>query len=454
MNNDILNGFFDADTFVQTNSYILSPSADPGSPAGDGVTTGYGSVAGRAVFAAFQDESVLKGSVGTAHAHKIAACIDMAVKAGVPFVFLIDSAGARIGEGLDVLDGYGRIMKALSNALGIIPVFALVAGKCTGAAALIASMADFVIMPQDGAYFSFSGQDALQAASQADCRKIGSASCAAQAGMLSMTGTDLNDCFQKLRALIGYLPDNSDCEAPAAEAGDDYARRISAEGFGTFEPYDVKRLIEQIADEGTWTELSAEYAPNAVTGFAKIGDCSVCIVANQPSVRDGVLDQAACMKISGLLAFCDKFSIPVVTLTNTCGFAVSPEEEEKALPSVAALLTTSFSNSEMPKINIITGKAYGSAYLSMNAKQTGADLVYAWSGADISVITPEAGALLVYNEEIKTASDPVQARKEAIEKYRKDYATPVYAASRGFVDDIISPAETRARIISALYLFH
>lgn len=142
-------------------------------------------------------------------------------------------------------------------------------------------MADFVIMPQDGAYFSFSGQDALQAASQADCRKIGSASCAAQAGMLSMTGTDLNDCFQKLRALIGYLPDNSDCEAPAAEAGDDYARRISAEGFGTFEPYDVKRLIEQIADEGTWTELSAEYAPNAVTGFAKIGDCSVCIVANR-----------------------------------------------------------------------------------------------------------------------------------------------------------------------------
>lgn len=231
MNNDILNGFFDADTFVQTNSYILSPSADPGSPAGDGVTTGYGSVGGRAVFAAFQDESVLKGSVGTAHAHKIAACIDMAVKAGVPFVFLIDSAGARIGEGLDVLDGYGRIIKALSNALGIIPVFALVAGKCTGAAALIASMADFVIMPRDGAYFSFSGQDALQAASRADCKKIGSASCAAQAGMLSMVGTDLNDCFQKLRALIGYLPDNSDCEAPAAEAGDDYARQISAGGL-------------------------------------------------------------------------------------------------------------------------------------------------------------------------------------------------------------------------------
>ncbi len=452
MNNVIFNELFDPDTFVQTNSYILSSSAGAEGALGDGVVTGYGSIAGRAVFAALQDESVLKGSVGAAHAQKISDCIDLAAKSGAPFVFLIDSAGARINEGIDVLGGYGRIMKSLSNALGVIPVFAVINGRCSGAASIIASMADFILMPKEGAYFAFSGTDALQSASGKDCRNIGGAQSAALAGMLSCIGEDLSDCIRKLKTLISYLPDQCGGEAPEAESGDDYSRRIRAEEFGAFEPYDVKDLISRIADNGEWTELSAEYAPNAVTGFARIGDRSVCIIANQPNARDGVLDHAACEKIAAILAFCDKFSIPAVTLTNTCGFAASPEEEQKGLPAAAALLVTSFTNSEIPKINIITGKAYGSAYLAMNGRQTGADLIYAWNGADIAVITPEAGALLVYNDEIKAAADPAAARKEFIAKYRSEYATPVYAAYKGFVDDIISPAETRARIISALYL--
>jgi carboxyl transferase len=454
MNNEILNELFDANTFVQTNSYILSPYADSESTAGDGVITGYGSIDDRAVFAALQDESVLKGSVGIAHAQKISACIDMAAKTGVPFVFFIHSAGARIKEGLDVLSGYGQIMKSVSNALGVIPIFAVISGQCSGAAAIIASMADFTFMPKDGAYFAFSGIDALQGTSRNDCKNIGCASEAAIAGTVSCIGTDLKDCFQKLRTLITYLPDRYDCEAPEAESGDDYARKINAEGFSAFEPYDVRDLISQIADNGSWMELNETYAPNVVTGFARVGDRSVCMIANQPAVQDGLLDHTACEKIAGILAFCDKFAIPVVTLTNTCGFACSPEEEQNALSASAALLITSFTNSEMPKINIITGKAYGSAYLAMNGRQTGADLIYAWNDSDISVITPEAGALLIYNDEMKAAVDPIEARKEFIQKYRRECTSPVYAASKGLVDDLISPEETRARIISALYLLN
>ncbi|MFR1518997.1 MAG: carboxyl transferase domain-containing protein [Clostridia bacterium] len=452
MNKEILNDLFDADTFVQTNSYMLSSAADAEGFPGDGVVTGYGSISGRAVFAALQDESVLKGAVGIVHAQKISACIDMAVKAGVPFVFFIDSAGARIQEGLEVLGGYGQIMKSLSGALGVIPTVAVISGQCTGAAAVIASMADFTFMPKDGAYFAFSGLDALQAASGKDCKEIGSAAAGAAAGTVSCFADSLKDCMQKVKVLLHYLPDNCDCEAPSSESGDDFSRKINAEACGAFETYDVRDLIVQIADNGDWMELYDGYAPNVVAGFARIGDRTACIIANQPALQQGELDHAACEKIAGMLAFCDKFSIPAVTLTNTYGFAASPAEEQNALSSSAALLVTSFTNSGMPKINIITGKAYGSAYLAMNGRQTGADLIYAWNGADISVITPEAGALLIYNEEIKASGDPVQARREFIEKYRREYATPVYAASKGFVDDIISPAETRSRIISALYL--
>ena len=223
--------------------------------------------------------------------------------------------------------------------------------------------------------------------------------------------------------------------------------------FDTFAEYDVKGLISQIADDGSYIELFPDYARSVSTCFAKIGNKSVCIIANQPSENNGVLDTNACSKISSVLAFCDKFNMPVVTLTNTCGFAVSVDEENNGLSSAAALLAASFANSEMTKINIITGKAYGSAYIVMNGKNTGADIVYAWDKADISVITPEAGALLVYNNEIKSSANPNDARKEYIQKYRDEFSTPYQAAYKGLVDDIISPAETRARIISALYLF-
>lgn len=451
MNIDILNELFDANTFVQTNSYIVSPSTDV-LEAGDGVITGYGSVDGRAVFAAIQDESVLKGAVGIAHAQKISKCVDMAVKTGSPFVFLINTAGARISEGLDALKGYGKIIKSLSRAIGEIPTISVITGKCVGAASIIASMTDFSVMSDDS-YFAFSGQDSLASTTLSDVKKVCDSNGVSKTGRVTLTASNRAECFAKVKELLCYLPDNCQSDILETETSDDFNRSINADKFDTFAEYDVKDLISQIADDGSYIELFPDYARSVSTCFAKIGNKSVCIIANQPSENNGVLDTNACSKISSVLAFCDKFNMPVVTLTNTCGFAVSVDEENNGLSSAAALLAASFANSEMTKINIITGKAYGSAYIVMNGKNTGADIVYAWDKADISVITPEAGALLVYNNEIKSSANPNDARKEYIQKYRDEFSTPYQAAYKGLVDDIISPAETRARIISALYLF-
>lgn len=451
MNIDILNELFDANTFVQTNSYIVSPSTDV-LEAGDGVITGYGSVDGRAVFAAIQDESVLKGAVGIAHAQKISKCVDMAVKTGSPFVFLINTAGARISEGLDALKGYGKIIKSLSRAIGEIPTISVITGKCVGAASIIASMTDFSVMSDDS-YFAFSGQDSLASTTLSDVKKVCDSNGVSKTGRVTLTASNRAECFAKVKELLCYLPDNCQSDILETETSDDFNRSINADKFDTFAEYDVKDLISQIADDGSYIELFPDYARSVSTCFAKIGNKSVCIIANQPSENNGVLDTNACSKISSVLAFCDKFNMPVVTLTNTCGFAVSVDEENNGLSSAAALLAASFANSEMTKINIITGKAYGSAYIVMNGKNTGADIVYAWDKADISVITPEAGALLVYNNEIKSSANPNDARKEYIQKYRDEFSTPYQAAYKGLIDDIISPAETRARIISALYLF-
>lgn len=451
MNIDILNELFDANTFVQTNSYIVSPSTDV-LEAGDGVITGYGSVDGRAVFAAIQDESVLKGAVGIAHAQKISKCVDMAVKTGSPFVFFINTAGARISEGLDALKGYGKIIKSLSRAIGEIPTISVITGKCVGAASIIASMTDFSVMSDDS-YFAFSGQDSLASTTLSDVKKVCDSNGVSKTGRVTLTASNRAECFAKVKELLCYLPDNCQSDILETETSDDFNRSINADKFDTFAEYDVKDLISQIADDGSYIELFPDYARSVSTCFAKIGNKSVCIIANQPSENNGVLDTNACSKISSVLAFCDKFNMPVVTLTNTCGFAVSVDEENNGLSSAAALLAASFANSEMTKINIITGKAYGSAYIVMNGKNTGADIVYAWDKADISVITPEAGALLVYNNEIKSSANPNDARKEYIQKYRDEFSTPYQAAYKGLVDDIISPAETRARIISALYLF-
>ena len=430
-----LNKLFDANTFAETNKYS--------SQNGDGVVTGYGAVWGRPVFAALQDDEFISGSVSSVNCAKIRKTIDFAVKSGAPFVLVINSAGARVDEGLGVLDSMGEVLAALSGALGVIPTISIVNGKCLGTMAVIANMCDFVFYAEDKAQLSLGGFDLCK-------DKVGKAiNC--ENGSVACTRENIDACFDAVKELLSYLPDNSvDCDN-TQECEDD-VNRINSElnGLDAFTAYDVKTVIQSIADNGQYFEVYADYAKNIVTAFARFGGIVSCVIANQPVESDGELTAEAANKASKIIDFCDKYSVPVITLTNTGAWTASEAQEKAGIAQSAALMMTSFANTDVPKINIIIGKAYGSAYLAMNSKQIGCDIAYGWTCSDIALITPEANVILMKNDEIKAADDPVAKRKELIDEFRAQYQTPMHAAACSMIDDVITPDSTRARIISAL----
>lgn len=430
-----LNKLFDAGTFAETNKFS--------SQNGDGVVTGYGAVYGRPVFAALQDENFIGGSVSTVNCDKIIKTIDFAVKAGAPFVLVINSAGARVGEGLQVLGSMGGVLNALSEALGIIPTIAVVNGKCLGTMAIAANLCDFVFYAEDKAQLSLAGQDI--------CKDKAGKAINGENGSVACFCANEDECFDAVKNLLSYLPDNSISCDSTEECEDDLNRPAPhLNSLDAFSEYDVKTVIEAIADDGEYFEIYADYAKNIVTAFARFGGVVAAVIANQPEQANGELTQDAANKASKVIDFCDKYSIPVITLTNTGSYAASEAQEKAGVAQAAALLISSFANTSVPKINIITGKAYGNAYISMNSKQIGADIAYGWTCADIALISPEANVILMNNDEIKAASDPVAKRKELIAEYRKEYQTPMHAAILGMIDDVITPDSTRARIISAL----
>ena len=432
---DKLNKLFDDSTFAETNKYS--------SQNGDGVVTGYGAVYGRPVFAAIQDESYVGGSLSAVNCAKIVKTIDFAVKAGAPFVLVINSAGARTPEGLQVLDSMGSLVNALSGALGLIPTNAVVNGKCLGTMAIAANLCDFIFYSEDKAQLSVAGLDI--------CKDKAGKSINCNNGSVACFCENEDACFEAVKKLLEYLPDNSVSCDNTQECEDDLNRVApNLNLLNAHDEYDVKSVIEAIADNGEYFEIYADYAKNIVTAFARFGGIVAAVIANQPAESDGALTQDAANKASKVIDFCDKYSVPVITLTNTGSYVSSEEQEKAGVAQAAALLISSFANTDVPKINIITGKAYGNAYISMNSKQIGCDIAYGWTCADIALISPEANVLLMKKDEIKAAEDPVAKRKELIDEYRKQYQTPMHAASCGMIDDVITPDSTRARIISAL----
>lgn len=430
-----LNKLFDANTFAETNKYSACN--------GDGVVTGYGAVCGRAVFAAIQDETYINGSVSSVNCEKIKKTIDFAVKAGAPFVMVFNCAGARVEEGLNVLDSMGQMLAALSGALGVIPTIAIVNGKCLGTMAIAANMCDFVFYVDDQAQLSLAGQDMCVGKSG---KQINS-----ENGSIAKFCSSEDAAYDEVKKLISYLPDNCvDCDT-TEECEDDFNRaNINLNSLDGFSEYDVRTVIESITDNGQYFELFTDYAKNIVTVLARFGGIVSCVIANQPCENNGMLTAGAANKASKVIDFCDKYSIPIITLTNTNGWVATEAEEKAGCAQAAALLMSSFVNTDVAKINIIIGKAYGSSYIAMNSKQIGCDISYGWTCADISLISPEASVMLLKNNEIKAADDPVAKRKELIDEYRKQYQTPMHAASEGMIDDVITPDSTRARIISAL----
>ncbi len=443
---------FDEGSFVELDAFVTQRFDNTDGfkevPA-EGVVIGYGLVEGRPVYAYAQDYTVLNGSVGEMHAAKIVKIMDMALKMGAPLVSILDSAGARIKEGLDALKGYGEIFKKAANLSGVIPQIAIVLGQCAGGAAFAPAMADFTFMVDKISHMYVNGPSVVKGSLNEDITadSLGGAEAhATKSGIASFTAANEEECFMQVKNLLSYLPSNNLDGAPMYEAADD-VNRVSAALNETESAYAMKNVIAEVVDDGAFLEALSGYAENMITGFARLDGIGVGIVANKEGAE---LDSKASEKAARFIRFCDCFSIPVVTFTDAKGYTVDKEEEYAGLVRRGAKLLYAFAEASVPKINVIIGKAYGSAYVAMNSKHIGADMVFAWPQAEISVMGAEGAANIVFDDEIANSDNPVNTRNEKIAEYKEKYASPYIAAAKGYVDDVIEPALTRPRLISAL----
>lgn len=435
---------FDEDTFVQTFAYSMPGD---GVCAGDGVLTGYGAAFGRLAFAAVQSSEAI-GSIGAVHASKIAKTIEMATKHGAPFLLFMQTSGGRMDEGLDVLAGYGAMMQALSNANDEIPTICVIRGDCFGASATIASMFDFVIMIKNQSHAS-----AVTAVTEENREAAtGTDTCSAN-GFASFVCSE-DDLCDVVRHLFDFLPDNSTSGTEDYDGStDDWNRPCSyCASILPDTSYDVRDVICELADYGDFLEIWSDFATAAVTGFARFGGRVIGVISNQSTVNEGKINEAVCRKIVMMIDYCDRFNIPLLTLTNCNGILNNLSDEQNGLSAATGLLASAFIRARVPKLNLIIGNAFGNGAILMNSREVGADYVFAWEQARISVTNPEVAALMVYRDEIAGGTDASKARLEAINKYKELYCLPIYAAQKGYIDDIIPAVQTRARIISVFQM--
>ena len=445
---------FDSGTFVETDAYVVSRAAELNAEKipGDGVVAGYGTMDGRLVYAAAQESSFMGGALGEMQAKKIADTVERAARMGAPYIGLLDCSGVRIQEGLDALAGFGQIITAMSSASGVIPMVSAVMGPCPAGMSFVAQLADFIFMTEKAA-MSVNGAEALKAAGnlEADEKTVGGVEMNTEKnGCVHFTADTDEACLAKLKELVALLPDNNLSGAPAELCNDDL-NRTSGElaSLTKKEAYNVKDVIRAVTDNGYFLEVHEKFAGNIVIGFGKMNGSVIGIVANQNAVQEGALSVKACIKASRFVQFCDSFNIPILTLTDTAGFVPCICEEKQGLARALSKLVYTFSQATVAKVNVIINKAYGSAYVAMNSKSLGADFTYAWEGSDIAPMEPIACASVLYHDEIAASDDQAACRKEKAKEYRAQYGTPLHAASRGYVDDVIEPSSTRARVISA-----
>ena len=438
-------------SFVEIGAFVNHRSTDfnmvsQETPA-DGVVTGYGTIEGRLVYVYSQDASVMGGSVGEMHAGKIVRLYEKALEMGAPVIGILDSAGLRLQELTDALAGYGSIYQVKAKASGVIPQITVVAGMCAGGEALLPGMSDFTFMLEKKSKVFVSSPNAMEKGTKED--DIASAQVhGAKTGMADFICESDEDCFAKVRALVDMLPANNSEDAPVYEDMDDLNRVsevldavVPEDGAG----FDVRGVIAELADNAIFVETKADYAPGMVTGFVRLNGGAVGVVANNSAVDDGVLTIAGCRKAAGFVTFCDAFSIPLLTLTDTAGFAASEQEENGGLAGAVSKMTFAFASSTVPKVNVIVRKAYGSAYVSMNSKHIGADVVFAWPTADISVMNSVSAARIMFAKDVEAGAD-LSEKAADFEVLSSPYA----AASRGYVDDIIEPALTRKHLLVAM----
>ena len=452
---------FDAGSFQEVDKLVTHRSRDFGMEdqiiPGDGVVAGHGRIDGRTVYAFAQDFTVFGGSLSETNAAKIVKIMDLAIKMGAPVVGLNDSGGARIQEGVLSLGGYADIFLRNTLASGVIPQISAIMGPCAGGAVYSPAITDFNIMVDGTSYMFVTGPDVIKTVTHEEVTKEelgGAMTHNATSGVAHFAVPDDRECLRLVRELLGYLPSNNIDEAPRRETADPNDReeagldRLVPESPN--QPYDMLDLIHAIVDEGTFLEVHRYFARNLVVGFARLGGRSVGIVANQPAYLAGTLDIDGSVKGARFVRFCDAFNIPLVTFEDVPGFLPGTRQEYGGIIRHGAKLLYAFAEATVPKITVITRKAYGGAYCVMSSKHIRTDVNLAWPTAEIAVMGPEGAVNILYKRELDTAADPDALRAARVAEFREKFANPYVAASRGFIDEVIHPRQTRGKLISAL----
>ncbi|MEV0975834.1 acyl-CoA carboxylase subunit beta [Streptomyces sp. NPDC049915] len=426
-------------------------------PHGDGVVSGWGTVDGRQVFVYGHDFTIFGGALGEAHAQKIHKIMDMAEAAGAPLIALSDGAGARIQEGVTALAGYGGIFTRNVRCSGVIPQISVILGPCAGGAAYSPALTDFVFMVRGTAQMYITGPDVVQAVTgeRVSHDELGGADVhSARSGVSTFLHDDEETCLQDVRHLLSMLPANNR-ELPPDAISDDPVDRpgdalLDLVPADPQRVYDIRRVIEEVVDDGDWFELHELWAPNLVVALARLGGQVVGIVANQPLAGAGALDIAASEKGARFVQFCDSFNIPLVTLVDVPGFLPGTGQEHDGIIRRGAKLLYAYCNATVPRVQVILRKAYGGAYIVMDSRSIGCDLSFAWPTNEIAVMGAEGAAGVVFRREIAAADDPELARARRVAEYKEELMHPYYAAERGLVDDVIDPRRTREVLIRSL----
>lgn len=427
-------------------------------PLGDGVVVGYGLVEGRTVYVYAQDFTVQGGALGEMHSRKICRVMDLAVKTGSPIVGMIDSGGARIQEGVKSLGGYAEIFRRNAQYSGVVPQISLILGPCAGGAAYSPAVTDLIIMVQKQSFMFLTGPQVIKSVTgeDVDFESLGGADVhLSVSGLAHLIAVKEQDAIALCRSALSYLPSNNVDNPPLVISGDNPNRRD--EKLNQLVPqdpreaYSMHTAIESIFDKGSFLETQSGFAQNAIVGFARLDGMSVGVVAQEPNVMAGVLDIDSSDKICRMVRLCDAFNLPIITFVDSPGFLPGIDQEHRGIIRHGAKVLYAYSEATVPKISVVTRKAYGGAYVVMSSKYLGTDITYAWPSAEIAVMGAEGAANILYRKQISQSEDPVAEREHYEAEYREKYLTPYAAASAGYIDDVIEPAETRQKLFDGLH---
>ncbi len=422
---------------------------------GDGVITGYGTINGRTVYVFSQDFTVFGGSLSETHAEKICRIMDLAMENGAPVIGLNDSGGARIQEGVVSLGGYADIFYRNTLASGVIPQLSAIMGPCAGGAVYSPAITDFIMMVQNTSYMFVTGPNVVKTVTheEVSSEELGGASThSTKSGVTHFSCANEMECIQYLKTLLSYIPSNCEEMPPSVDyaAGNEVRENLNKIiPDNPNQPYDIREVIQQVADTDTFFEVHKNFAENIVVGFARLAGRSIGIVANQPMFLAGVLDIDSSTKAARFVRFCDCFNIPLLVFEDVPGFLPGTDQEWNAIITNGAKLLFAFSEATVPRITVITRKAYGGAYDVMNSKHIGADMNYAWPSAEIAVMGAKGAAEIIFKKEISKAENPAEKWKEKEQEYNELFANPYKAAERGYIDEVIEPSHTRLKLIKA-----